>query len=651
MARKQYDPKAADWLNKRRKQYGDALDFERENRNSALDDLKFLAGEQWPEKVRLDRQQAGRPCLTLNRMPQFVRQVANETRINPPSIAVTPAEQGDLQVAEVMEGMIRSIEQMSQAGRVYSKGIQHSASCGMGHWRIKTDYATEKTFDQDLFLETIPDPLAVVWDPSAVERTRRDAKYCFVYTDLPKDTFHALYGKDTAEIDFYGDAGQEGVDYADWITLDMVRVAEYWEVTEESVELIALENGATIYADDYEELAQAYQQAQMRAQMDMMQGIQPPEIPPPPGVRVDKNGEPMRRKVKKKAVKWWIMTGAEILSGPHEWAGDRIPIIPVWGEEVEIGPRIVRSSVIRWAKDSQRMINYWRSASVEKLALAPKAPFLVTDRQIEGREEEWYQMATGNPPFLTYTPDPQSPGPPQRMQPAPIEGAMLQEAALASEDLKATTGIYDASLGARSNETSGRAIMARQKEADVGTYAFIDNLLAAVEETGRILVDMIPKIYDTERQVRVLGKKNEAAIVQVNTGPIDLKRGRYDVRVTTGPSYTSQRQETAQGIIDMLQAAPMLGPILLPRLAELMDWPDAEEVSQEIRQMFQGQGQAPPPDPEKEAKARKTNVEANKLEFEMTERLMALGLPVPGAAPASAGSPPSQGAPAGGMLA
>jgi hypothetical protein len=648
MARRQTDPKQYEWLEKRRKQYGDAIDFERENRNSAVDDLKFLAGEQWPEKVRLDRQQAGRPCLTINRLPQFIRQVVNEVRLAPPSINVTPAEQGDLQTAEVMEGMIRSIEQASQAGRVYSQGLKHSASCGMGHWRIKTDYATEKTFDQDLFIESIPDPLAVVWDPASVERTRRDAKYCFVITELPKETFHQMYGKDTAEIGFYGDAGLDGVDYADWITLDMVRVAEYWEVSEETVELIALETGATIYAEDYEELAKAYQAALERAQMDAAMGVQPPEIPPPPGVRVDKNGEPMRRKVSRKKVRWWIMTGAEILSGPHEWLGDRIPIVFVSGEEVEIGPRVVRSSIIRFAKDSQRMINYWRSASVEKLALAPKAPFLVTDRQIEGREEEWYQMATGNPPFLTYTPDPQAGGPPQRMEPARIEGAMLQEAALASDDLKATTGIYDASLGARSNETSGRAILARQKEADVGTYAFIDGLLAAVEETGRILVDMIPKIYDTERQVRILGKKQEAAIIAVNAGPIDLKRGRYDVRVATGPSFTSQRAETAQGLLDMMQAAPMLAPIILPRIAELMDWPDAAEVAEEIRKLFQGQGQAPPPDPEKQAKARKTMVEANKIEFDLTERLMQLGLPLPGAAPTGAGPSP-QGAPVGGM--
>lgn len=648
MARKSIAPERYEWLQKRRKQYSDAVDFERENRNSAVDDLKFLAGEQWPEKVRLDRQQAGRPCLTLNRMPQFVRQVVNEVRLAPPSIVVSPAEQGDIQISEVMEGLIRSIEQMSQAGRVYAKGLQHSASCGMGHWRVKTDYATEKTFDQDLFVESIPDPLAVVWDPAAVERTRRDAKYCFVITELPKEAFHDLYGKDTAEIDFYGDAGLDGVDYADWITLDMVRVAEYWEVSEEDRELLALENGATIDAEDYASLADDYQAALARAQMDALTGVMPPEIPPPPGVKLDKNGEPMRRKVKRKKVKWWIMTGAEILSGPHEWAGDRIPIVPVWGEEVEIGPRIVRSSVIRWAKDSQRMINYWRSASVEKLALAPKAPFLVTDRQIEGRESEWYQMATGNPPFLTYTPDPQSPGPPQRMPPAPIEGAMLQEAALATDDLKATTGIYDASLGSKSNETSGRAILARQKEGDIGTYTFIDNLLAAVEETGRILIDMIPKIYDTERQVRILGKKNEAAIVAVNSGPIDLKRGRYDVRVTTGPSFTSQRAETAQGLIDMLQAAPMLAPVILPRVAELMDWPDAEEVSQEIRQVFQGQGQAPPPDPEKQAKARKTTIEANKIEFDMTRELMAMGLPIPSAGPTSAGTSPT-GAPVGGL--
>ena len=145
--------------------------------------------------------------------------------------------------------------------------------------------------------------------------------------------------------------------------------------------------------------------------------------------------------------------------------------------------------------------------------------------------------------------------------------------------------------------------MARQREGDIGTYVFVDNVMDAIEETGRILIDMIPSVYDSPRTIRILGKKAEAQMVKINqAGGWDLNVGKYDVTVSSGPSVTTQRQETAEMLTSALQAAPMLAPVILPRLAGVMELPDADEFAAEVKQLLQPQPQqpqAPPPNPKK----------------------------------------------------
>jgi hypothetical protein len=368
------------------------------------------------------------------------------------------------------------------------------------------------------------------------------------------------------------------------------------------------------------------------------QQIEPPEAPEPlPSPMLGKDGQPRIRDVKRKKVVSYIMSGGEFLSGPHEWMGKRIPIVPVWGEEYRVGDRKVRTSMIHFAKDAQRMINYWRSASVEALALAPKAPWLVTPKNVEGFESNWKTAGNGNPAVLFFNPDPIT-GKPERQQPAPVQSAMLQEAALSQDDLKATTGLYDAALGAQSNETSGKAIMARQAEGDISTYAFLDNLLQAIEETGRILVEMIPYVYDVPRQIRILGKKMESKIVMVNDGgQYDLTRGKYDVNCVTGPSFTTQRQMAAEAYQSFVQSAPATAPILIPRMVESMDLPDAKEIAEELRNMA-GTGEQkqapPPPNPKDMAQAENYQAQAGKTQVEtqlLQRQLMPMNMgPMPG---------------------
>jgi hypothetical protein len=636
------------------KQFDLAMIADKSNREIALSDAQFVAGEQWPEDIKQARQ--NRPCLTINRLPTFIRQVSNEIRMKPPAINVLPGEDGDIDTAEVIEGLIRSIEAKSKAKRIYSRGIEDSARCGMGFWRVCTDYADDETFDQDLCIESIDNPLGVLTDPDAKDPLGSDWKFAFIIETMTLDAFKAKYPDKSYGLN--GDKTTNVNTSLFWINGDKVQVAEYWYVEEKSVKIVQLENGETIDLKDYDAMVDAYnehiqllnevyQAEVLEAQQEQQEPAEggempepvdmpePPEAPePPPMPMRGRDGEPRMRDVKRKVVKSRIMSSGEWLSEPQEWAGSRIPIVPIWGEEYRIGDRKVRRSLIHFAKDSQRMINYWRSASVEALALAPKAPWLVTPKNVEGHEAMWRAAGQGNPAVLFFNPDPVT-GKPERQQPAPVQGAMLQEAALAQDDLKSTTGIFDAALGAQSNETSGKAIMARQMEGDVSTYVFLDNLLQAIEETGRILVDMIPKVYDVPRQIRILGKKMESKIIRVNDGSqYDLTRGKYDVHCVTGPSFTSQRQMAAEAFQSFVQSAPATAPILIPRMVENMDLPDAKEIADELRGISGEQKQAPPPpNPKDMAQAQNYQAQAGKtqVETQLLQQQMGMNMgPPPG---------------------
>lgn len=636
------------------KQFDTAMIADKSNREIALQDAQFVAGEQWPEDIKLSRQ--NRPCLTINRLPTFIRQVSNEIRMKPPAINVLPGEDGDVDTAEVIEGLIRSIEANSKAKRIYSRGIEDSARCNMGFWRVCTDYVDDETFDQDLCIESISNPLGVLWDPDGKDPLGSDWKFAFVIETMTLEAFQERYPNKS-----YGLNGDRttNVNYSlFWINGDKVQIAEYWYVEEKTVKIIMLDNGETIDAKDYDKMIDAYNehvqslqelyQAQLAdAQQEQQEAPEggkmpepadmpePPEMPPPPPMPMrGRDGEPRTRDVKRKVVRSRLMSAGEWLSEPQEWAGSRIPIVPVWGEEYRIGDRRVRRSLIYAAKDSQRMINYWRSASVESLALAPKAPWLVTPKNVEGHEQMWRAAGQSNPSVLFFNPDPVT-GMPKRQDPAPVQTAMLQEAALAQDDLKATTGIFDAALGAQSNETSGKAITARQMEGDVSTYVFLDNLLQAVEETGRILVDMIPKVYDVKRQIRILGKKMESKIIKVNDGgQYDLTRGKYDVHCVTGPSFTTQRQMAAEAFQSFVQSAPATAPILIPRMVENMDLPDAKEIAEELRGISGTEKQAPPPpNPKDMAQAQNYQAQAGKtqVETQLLQQQMGMNMgPMPG---------------------
>jgi len=541
-------------------------DAETENREQSLDDLKFARlGEQWPEGVKKARDDEHRPCLTINRMPAFIRQVVNDARRNKPAIRVHPVDShADIETAKVLDGLIRNIEVSSNADAAYDTAIDFAVSCGIGYFRVDVDFAEDDSFDLDLRVNRISNPFSVYRDPRSTAVDSSDWNLAFVTELLPKDDFEKQY----PDVDT-GDWEADSKDTEDdtWITSDSVRVAEYWTRDEIEKEILLMTNGEILDADVYEKQREYYE----------VNGIVPQSS------RMTKSHRVIQR----------LLGGADVLS-EKEWAGRYIPIIPVYGEEVVVGEKRHFMSLIHFARDSQVMYNYWRTAAAELVALAPKAPWIGPTGAFVTDADKWASANISTHPYIEY--DGQVP--PQRQAFAGVPAGALQEALNSSDDMKAVMGMFDASLGDRSNEVSGRAIMARQREGDISTFHFIDNMTRAIRHAGKCLIDLIPHVYSEARVIRVLGEDEQPQTVQINQ-PMqvpdepepriyDLTAGRYDIAVKAGPNFTTMREEAATQMMELLRAFPQAAPVIGDIVARNLDWPGAEEISERLKQLIPG---------------------------------------------------------------
>lgn len=563
---------------------------ESENRKAWLDDVKFARlGEQWPDGVKRQREIDGRPCLTINRLPSMLRQVLNDARQNKPSIKVHPVDSGATrETAQILDGLIRNIEYTSNADVAYDTALDNAVTGGFGYFRISTDYADDDQFDQDIKIERIANPLNVYGDEKSTEADSSDWTKCFITENYDDDAFEAKWkGAEKANWE---------TDYRDampgWRDDDLVRVAEYWTREEVPAKLLKLSDGMVLYEPEY---------LKIKDILDA-QGI----------------GVVAERPTKTWKVTQRIMTGAEVLE-TNAWAGKYIPIVPVYGDEVIVEGRRHLVSLVRWAKDPQQMFNYWRTASTELVALAPKSPFIGPRGAFNSDSEKWATANVISHPYIEYD----GGIPPQRQPFAGPPAGALQEALNASDDIKSTMGIYDAALGARSNETSGRAILQRQRESDTATFNYIDNLSRAIRHAGRIIVDLIPKVYSTPRIIRVIhddgtnesvpinqpftpdqmknpqsklyqqGKQREA--IDGLTRIFDVTAGKYDVAVEVGPSFSTKREEAASQMLELGRMFPPMMQVAGDLLVKNLDWPGADDIADRLKMMLppQLQGQSP----------------------------------------------------------
>lgn len=562
-------------------------DAESTNRMNALEDIRFAKlGEQWPEDIKKRRAAEFRPCLTINRMQAFIRQVVNDARQNKPQIKVRAADsKADPKTAEVINGLIKNIEYVSNADIAYDTAVESAVAGGFGYIRVGLDYAFDDSFDMDITIDRMINPMAVYGDPDSTAGDSRDWNLAFIVERMPKDAYKAKYG-DKAQVDF--DSGAwDGIDNT-WMNDDGVLVAEYWTRKEVDVKIYQTNDGRTFRDDQLEDPDIA-----MALQVGALQIVK-------------------RRTGKTHKVKQVIMSGADILE-ENDWPGRYIPIIPVYGDEFSIEGKRYFQSLIHHAKDAQMMLNFWRTAATELVALAPRVPFIGPQGAFDSDQDRWQTANTESHAYLEY--DGQIPPTRQPLDMGVAAGA-LQEALNASDDMKSIIGMYDASLGARSNETSGKAINARQREGDTATFHFMDNLSRAIRHVGRVIIDLIPAVYDSARIVRVIGEDGKERSVEINQPTAqtnqkgepetdeegnaimalhDLTVGKYDLTVEAGPSFTTRRQEAAAEMTAMIQAFPQAAPILAGPLAKNMDWPGAQEIADKLEKLDPTNQQKLPP--------------------------------------------------------
>lgn len=558
---------------------------DRENIDLAYEDLEFLEGDQWPADAVTARESEKRPVQTFNRMPQFVRQITGDMRLAKPAIKVVPVDSGsDKEIARIRAGLIRYVENRSDAQHAYYHGADQQVAAGIGHWRVIKEYADDTTFNQELRVVSVDDGISVIWDPDAILPNKEDAQYCFVPVDMSRERYKERW-PDNPISDFADDTKAIA---GGWMGSDFVRVCEYW-CKEPSTRILALlPSGGIDDITDDDAKAAAHKAK---------------------GIRVEKRES-------YKVCRYLISFGG-ILEGPVDWPGRFIPIVRCPGEETRIGRKTKRRGIIRFAKDAQRAYNYGRSTQTEITSLQPKAPFIGTEKNFQQYDDYWSQANVKAFPYLPYTPDPLNGNiPPQRVSPPLSSQGVNENVALAADDMKAVIGIYDAALGQRSNETSGKAIQARDRQSDVGSFVYQDNWSRAIRHTATILNDLIPHVYDAERSIRILGEDGKEELIELNkavpgdgmeeTEQVlnDITIGAYDVVFQPGPSFSTRREEAREGMTNFMQAAPQAAPLILDLVADAQDWPNADKIGKRLESMLppevkareaQERGEPPPP--------------------------------------------------------
>ena len=540
-------------------------DNDSNNRVEALDDLKFAGGDQWPVEIQNSRLLESRPYLTINKIDAYCRQITNQQRQQRPRMkAHGMNDQSDEKVAEIITGICRHIENQSDADSAYDNAFDFAVRMGWGYWRITHDYPTPDSFDQEIYIKRIENPFMVYFDPNSNEPDGSDAEKCLITEVISKESFRKMYpGAD--------DGGGftprgTGDSQSEWITREDIRVAEYFYTEMKRMKLLLLSDGTTCYEDE------------KPSESIMLEA----------GVYVVS-----KRETIKKQIKWCKLTGMQILE-QRDWPGKHIPVVPVYGQQLIVDSKKKKFGLTRMAKDPQRMYNFWSTALTESVALAPKAKFLLAEGQDEGHEMEWNQANIKSMPVLRYkqTDSEGRPAPtPTRIQPEPPPTGMVTALEGLNADLKAVVGIYDPSQ-LPNGQQSGKAINGMQQQTDMTNFHYYDNLTRSIRQTGRIILDLIPKIYDKERVLRIIGADGKGELVTLNQRAMDdqgvekvlndVTVGQYDVVMETGPGYSSKRQEAVESMVQMLQVDPSLMQQAGDLVFRNMDFPGADIIADRL---------------------------------------------------------------------
>ncbi len=556
-----------------------------------IEDIKFANGDpdnmyQWDETTRTARgygSEDERPCLTINKVRQHNLNIINDAKQNKPSVKVKPVGNGaTYDAAQVYEGICRHIEYISNAQAAYDTATTFQVQGGIGWIRLATEYPDynegdmEGGHDQEIVIKRVKDPLTVYLDPDIKEADGSDARFGFVFDDMAREVFNDKYPR-------HKDLGTKSpLDVSvDWVREDQVRVAEYFRLCESEDSLVS-------YIDWNTGSRASSKRSKMEAE-DYKKAIGDP------GTK--------ERDIKDRKVEWYLIAGDKIIER-STWAGRYIPLIRVVGEETNINGQLDRKGHTRAMKDPQRLANYWYSAATEHVALQSKTPYIGAMSAFENLDTYWNTANTVNHawlPFNEYDDKGQKLSAPERQQPPVMAEAYIKGLMLASQEIKEVSGQFEADMGMEGNEKSGIAIQQRQRQGDNATYHYIDNLALAIRFLGKQLIDLIPKIYDTQRIVKIMGEdgvEHEVSIDPQAQQAFEAKRvenqqtvqsifnptvGRYDVEADIGPAYATRRQEAFQAISQIIKESPELTSVIGDLLFKAADFPMADKIAERLK--------------------------------------------------------------------
>src|SRR5215471_2619773 len=498
---------------------------------------------------------------------------------------------------------------------VNDAATEHQVQGGIGWWRVNTEYEADDGFNVGLRIQRIRNAMSVWMDPDIQEVDGSDARFAFVVDDIARDEFATKYPQYKDRIP--QGAWQGNVIHGGWLDEHHVRIAEYFRRSEREDTLHLMPDGSTVRES---ELSQAESIENVR-----MMSIR-------------------RRSTSQNVVEWYKIVGGTIVDR-DVWTGRYIPLVRVIGEETVIDGKLERKGHTRALKDPQRMYNYWSSSAVESVALQSKTPYIAAAESIEAFQGTWDTANTENYSVLPYNAlDDQGRQlpPPQRAEPPQMPQAYMQGMAVAQQEMMLASGQYQPTMGQPSPqvETSGRAIALRQRAGDRATYHYIDNLAIAVRFTGRILIDLIPKVYDTPRVMQIVGADGTVDRIQLNpqqpqalvqiqapnagaapgatgiapptpqqalaasvTRIFNPAVGRYEVQADVGPAYATKRQQAFDAFIQVISTAPQIMGVAGDLLFRAADFPMAEQLAERLQRMVPPQALGQGPSPQEQALA------------------------------------------------
>lgn len=549
-----------DFLNEMRRKYEWGYGFNEHNIIAGKEDAKFTVGNQWDPIVKQRRIDAKKPILTFNRLIAFVAQIVGNRLMNETEIRVSPDKQGTKAIAEIREGLIRSIFKNGKADFARDEAHKYQVVGGQGAYCLSMDYTSDDVFEQEIRLSAVTDPYSAIFDPLGIEPSGEDCQWGFIGDDIPHQEFNHRYPW-ASEVSFMNESRWNTSGF--WLQEDTVRIVSFWQMVTEGSKTLALFLDSSVHdVSDMEE----YEYLHL--------------------VETRSDGSPYTRVVPKRFARLYVCSGNAILEGPYDYPVSSLPVYRVPGWELNDGERIHRWGLIRFLKDPQRLHNYWRSTVAEQLVAAPRNKWLTTMDAVKGHEIKWRQAPTSDDPFLYYNDGETAP---VHIPPPGIDAALVNEAGLAQQDLKDISNIHEASLGMPSNEVSKVAIQQRQMVSDVGTFIYTDRLRIADTRCAKNIDELIPFIYDTKRVVAVIGRDDKTLLQVINdpTDPnSDVTIGKYSVTVSVGPASETKRALAAEQMMAFVNAAPQIASTVMDLVAEAQDWPKSTEFARRFKMLL-----------------------------------------------------------------